>query len=113
MKNTFTEKLRVQQNLQFTEAHVQKLDRNIMDIAKLYSKLCSWVCEPKTYEQFMRLNELKEEVKILRYKNKNISSKLRTDDTNTAKNGLRLCSNYFVAFEELTRNVTEYLNEVK
>ncbi|WP_400073339.1 hypothetical protein [Zobellia russellii] len=107
MEGTFTR----QEDIQTTELQLQRLERNLKVVAQLYAKLCSYMCEPQTYDQFMRLDDLKAEARILRDTNINISQKLR-QDPNASARCYRLFLNYVQGFDVFVNDVDRYVKSV-
>ena len=90
----------------------QRLDRNKKDIAQCYAKLSSYVCEPRTYEQYTWLSELKDSARKLRDANESIFSTLRKEGNTTVRD-LRLFENHLQRFQSFSENVLVYIEKVK
>ncbi|WP_276166770.1 hypothetical protein [Zobellia alginiliquefaciens] len=111
MEQILTATFPKQEDILTSDIQLQRLDRNLKDISQLYAQLSSYISEPKTYDQFLQLDELKEDAKILRNNNRNISSKLR-QEPNMAAQCYRLFLNYLIRFESFANKVDRYLNTV-
>ena len=111
MEQILTATFTKQEDIQTSELQLQRLDRNLKDIGQLYAKLNSYMCEPQTYNQFIRLDELKEEAKVLRDTNRSISSKLRKEP-NSAARCYRLFLNYLQGFDVFVSDVARYVKTV-
>lgn len=91
---------------------LQRLDRNQKDIAQHYAKLRSYLSEPRTYEQHRQLSELKENARQLRDVNNKICLSLK-NDPNASDFSLRTLEAHFRNFDSFSRNVLDYLQEVR
>ncbi|MUH36210.1 hypothetical protein D9O36_10185 [Zobellia amurskyensis] len=111
MEQALTATFTKQEHIQTNELQLHRLERNLRDIAQLYAKLCSYMCEPRTYDQFMRLDELKEDALILRNSNKSISQKLR-QEPNASARCYRLFLNYIQGFDTFVNEVDGYVKTV-
>ncbi|WP_209400459.1 hypothetical protein [Pseudozobellia sp. WGM2] len=100
---------------QFTNdknVQLKRLDRNQRDIDQFSRKLSSYLCEPKTYHQFVRFNELKENVSELAHSNENIITELRSDENASARCSGML-QKHLDRFQNFASEVVEYLRDVK
>lgn len=85
------------------EVQLQRLNRNLRDIAQLYNKFSSYLCEPKTYEHYWQFNHLQDSATELRDSNLNILQILKTDH-----NALVRCSRMLI---EHLKNFNTFRNE--
>lgn len=107
--NTTTEKNTISSN---KDLQLHRLHRNQRDIAQNYAKLCSYISEPRTHEQFGQLNNLKNKAHELRDTNRTISSALRNEESTTD----RICKslqNHWHKFQIFSQEVLEYIEQVK
>jgi len=91
---------------------LQRLDRNQKDIAQCYAKLSSYICEPRTYDQFTQLSELKEMARELRDGNVRIFYTLR-NELNATVRGSQLFENHLQRFQNFSEMVLTYVENVK
>lgn len=66
------------------------LARNSKDMSGFFKKLCSYICKPRTPEQFVQMIELKEEAEELKYTNKEIAYTLKSKSVFVSGHSLRL-----------------------
>ncbi|QLG46948.1 hypothetical protein [Costertonia aggregata] len=59
--------------------YVLKLERCNQDLLKLREKLCSYVCEPTTYNLFERIEILRNRLETMRDSNLNIMEGIKKD----------------------------------
>lgn len=88
-----------------------RLARNRKDISGFFEKLCSYICEPRTSEQFVRLNELKEEAEELKYTNKEIAHTLNAENVFVSGRSV-LLNAYLRKFDTFSEKVLGYLSNV-
>ncbi|WP_373519493.1 hypothetical protein [Pricia sp.] len=91
---------------------LQRLKRNQIDIAQYYGKLRSYVCEPKTYEQFVQLNRLRDSAERLRDANIKIGHTLK-NDTSALLRCARMLKVHLKNFDSFREDTLIYLRMVK
>ena len=99
-------------NIPNSEFQLQRLDRNQKHIAQLFGKLCSYICEPRTQEQFMKVNDLKTTAWELREANVAISATFRNDRNATVR-GMRMLERHMQKSVVFSKTVQGYFEEVK
>ncbi len=87
------------------------LARNRKDIPGFFEKLCSYICEPRTPEQFVRMSELKEEAEELKYTNREIAHTLKSENVFVSGRPLPLNA-YLRKFDTFSKKVLGYLSNV-
>jgi hypothetical protein len=91
---------------------VLKLERSQQDVGQLRNKLNSYVCEPKTYSLFERIEALKNGLDTLSNTNKEIILSIR-GHKKTMGDYVDRVRQQFVAFNELQRGVEEYMRGLR
>ena len=91
---------------------VLKLERSQQNVGQLRNKLNSYVCEPKTYSLFERIEALRNGLDTLSSTNREIILSLRGPKTHTGDFVDRI-RQQFLAFNELQRGVEEYMRGVR
>lgn len=87
---------------------VLKLERSQQDVGQLRNKLNSYICEPKTYSLFERMEALKNGLDTLSNTNREIILSVRQRKKHTVDFVDRV-RQQFIAFNELQRGVEEYM----
>lgn len=93
-------------------ALVLKLERSQQDVGQLRNKLNSYICEPKTYSLFERMEALKNGLDTLSNTNKEIILSVRERKKHTVDFVDRV-RQQFIAFNELQRGVEEYMQGLR
>ncbi|WP_299537129.1 hypothetical protein [Ulvibacterium sp.] len=88
---------------------VLKLERTQQNVGQLRNKLNSYVCEPKTYSLFERIEALRNGLDTLSSTNKEIILSLRGPKRHSVDFVERV-QQQFLAFNELQRSVEEYIH---
>lgn len=91
---------------------VLKLERSQQDVGQLRNKLNSYVCEPKTYSLFERVEALKNGLDTLSHTNREIILSIREHKRNMGDYVDRV-RQQFSAFNELQRDVEEYMRGLR
>jgi hypothetical protein len=101
-----------QTNTSCKSSQLRRLERNQKDIAQLIAKLCCYISEPRTYEQFRQLTDLKDRAKELRQANANIVGSLH-NELNTMERCSRLLEKHLQNFELFSKEVLDYTGATK
>ncbi|RKN81215.1 hypothetical protein [Ulvibacterium marinum] len=91
---------------------VLKLERSQQDVGQLRNKLNSYICEPKTYSLFERMEALKNGLDTLSNTNREIILSVRQRKKHTVDFVDRV-RQQFIAFNELQRGVEEYMQGLR
>ncbi len=87
---------------------VLKLERRQKDLQELQKKLDSYICAPKTYSLFERMEVLKWELEKLRSDNANIIANVK-DHTRTMTDYVDRIKNQFREFNTMQKGVEDYI----
>lgn len=91
---------------------ILRLERNNWDLVQLNNMLSCYRCEPKTYERFEELSELKMRIHDLRKSNLEIISAIQ-NGTQYQSVGLGRIRRQLLEFNELQRRVEAYRNPIR
>lgn len=91
---------------------ILRLERNNRDLVQLNKMLSCYRCEPKTYERFEELSELKMRIHDLRKSNLEIISAIQ-NGTQYQRVGLGRIRRQLLEFNELQRRVEAYRNPIR
>ncbi len=91
---------------------MRRLERNNDELLHLQTSLKSYVCEPKTYSLFERLQGLKKHLENLRKRNQELIEALK-GHKNCLEEQLERSRQQFEEYRELERNVLEYIGMAK
>lgn len=91
---------------------VIQLERSLMDVDQLSSKLNSYSCEPQTYNHFERRETLKNGLESFRKTNKEIIDSLK-GHKESVKGYVEKVKEQYANFNELRQGVEEYLGLVQ
>ncbi|MEL6918130.1 MAG: hypothetical protein AAFO99_10425 [Bacteroidota bacterium] len=89
-------------------AYILRMERNNRDLVQLGKKLNSYVCEPKTYGLFERIELLRNKLEKLKDTNYEIMVSLR-GHKKILDDQLNRIKQQFLEFKELEKSVTEYM----
>ncbi len=89
-------------------ALVLKLERHQNDLLQLRKKLNSYICEPKTYTLFERIESLKNGLDQLRNDNANIIQSVK-DRKRAADDYVERIKRQFHEFNTMQKGVEEYI----
>ncbi|NHF60001.1 hypothetical protein FK220_011655 [Flavobacteriaceae bacterium TP-CH-4] len=93
-------------------ALVLKLERHQKDLLQLRKKLNSYICEPRTYSLFERIESLKQGLEKLRADNDAIIANVK-DRKRSAENYVERIRNQFAEFNSMQQGVEEYIRGAK
>lgn len=91
---------------------IQRLERSNREIIHLRETLRSYVCEPKTYKLFERLEVLKRRLELLQKKNIEVINSLNGHKKSKDEQWER-CRQHLQEYRELELNVLEYIGMAK
>lgn len=94
-------------------ALVLKLERSQQDVGQLRNKLNSYICEPKTYSLFERMEALKNGLDTLSNTNREIILSVRQRKKHHTADFVDRVRQQFIAFNELQRGVEEYMQGLR
>jgi len=95
-----------------SEVQMRRLKYNQRDLARFYGKLRSYVCEPKTYEQFNQLNRLRENAEQLRDANLAIIEMIKGEG-NAILSCSKILNSHLKKFNTFREDIMIYLKAVK
>lgn len=87
---------------------VLKLERHQRDLQQLQKKLNSYICEPKTYSLFERMEVLRWELEKLRSDNATIIANVK-DHTRTMNDYVERIKKQFLEFNSMQKGVEDYI----
>ncbi|MDC6351475.1 hypothetical protein PP178_07905 [Zeaxanthinibacter sp. PT1] len=87
---------------------IHRLERTNQELSGLSDTLKSYVCEPKTYNLFVRFESLKRRLENLRSGNQELITTIK-EQKQAAGDQLELFRNRIREFQELERSVLEYI----
>ncbi|MGB6153348.1 MAG: hypothetical protein WBG48_15320 [Pricia sp.] len=94
------------------EIQMRRLKYNQRDLALFYGKLRSYVCEPKTFEQFNQWNHLRENAEQLRNANLAIIAKLKGEGSSLSSCS-KMLSGHLNNFNRFREDIMLYVKAVK
>jgi len=89
-------------------ACILRMERNNRDLVQLGKKLNSYICEPKTYGLFERIELLRSKLEKLKDANSEIMISLRSH-RQLLDNQMERIKRQFTEFKELEKLVSEYM----
>ncbi len=87
---------------------ILKLERHQRALQQLQNKLNSYICEPKTYSLYERMEVLKWELEKLRSDNATIIANVKSH-TRTMNNYVERIKNQFLEFNSMQKGVEDYI----
>ena len=91
---------------------VLRLERNLMDVDQLLSKMNSYNCEPQTYSHFERIESLKNGLETFKKTNKEIIDSLK-EHKESVKGYVEKVKKQYAHFNELRQGVDEYMGLIQ
>ncbi len=91
-----------------SNACLLRMERNHRDLAQLSKKLNSYICEPRTYTLFERIEILRNRLERLKDNNSEIMASLKGHKKNLG-NQVERIKQQFMEFRELEKCVAEYM----
>lgn len=85
-----------------------RMERNHRDLAQLSKKLNSYICEPRTYSLFERIEILRNRLERLKDSNSEIMTSLKGHKKSLG-NQVERIKQQFLEFRELEKSVAEYM----
>lgn len=95
------------------ECQLQRLRRNQRDISQLHAKLRSYICEPKTYEQFLQQRDLKDKALALRRSNDRMYESLKNNLISDSEKLNTIWRKHINDFDLFRENTIAYLKTAK
>ena len=95
------------------ECQIQRLRRNQRDISQLHAKLRSYICEPKTYEQFLQIRDLRDKALALRKASDVMYESLKNNLVSDSEKLNTLWRKHIDDFDIFRENTMAYLKTAK